>query len=109
MQHVRGAPYHPQTQGKIERWHQTLKSRILLDNYYLPGDLERAITGFIEHYNHHRYTRASTISHRPTSTSGAANVSSTPGARPKSSPSTKDADYTSQQQPDPNPMSHSLP
>jgi len=31
MEHVRGAPYHPQTQGKIERWHQTLKSRILLD------------------------------------------------------------------------------
>jgi putative transposase len=38
MQHVRGAPYHPQTQGKIERWHQTLKNRILLENYYLPGD-----------------------------------------------------------------------
>src|SRR5476651_1357099 len=27
MGHVRGAPYHPQTQGKIERWHQTLKNR----------------------------------------------------------------------------------
>ena len=26
MDHVRGAPYHPQTQGKIERWHQTLNS-----------------------------------------------------------------------------------
>ena len=38
MNHVRGAPYHPQTQGKIERWHQTLKNRILLENYYLPGD-----------------------------------------------------------------------
>ncbi len=35
MEHVRGAPYHPQTQGKIERWHQTLKNRILLENYYL--------------------------------------------------------------------------
>ena len=43
MSHVRGAPYHPQTQGKIERWHQTLKNRILLENYYLPGDLERQI------------------------------------------------------------------
>jgi len=32
MGHVRGAPYHPQTQGKIERWHQTLKNRTLLDN-----------------------------------------------------------------------------
>jgi hypothetical protein len=54
-QHVRGAPYHPQTQGKIERWHQTLKNRILLDNYYLPGDLERQIGAFVEHYNHSRY------------------------------------------------------
>ena len=32
MKHIRGAPYHPQTQGKIERWHQTLKNRILLEN-----------------------------------------------------------------------------
>ena len=37
IEHIRGAPYHPQTQGKIERWHQTLKNRILLENYYLPG------------------------------------------------------------------------
>jgi putative transposase len=55
MQHVRGAPYHPQTQGKIERWHQTLKNRILLENYYLPGDPERQIAAFFEHYNHARY------------------------------------------------------
>ena len=55
MPHVRGAPYHPQTQGKIERWHQTLKNRILLENYYLPGDLERQIGAFVEHYNHVRY------------------------------------------------------
>jgi putative transposase len=55
MQHVRGAPYHPQTQGKIERWHRTLKSRILLDNYYLPSDLERQVGAFVEHYNHVRY------------------------------------------------------
>src|SRR6516225_8237551 len=44
-----------QTQGKIERWHQTLKNHILLDNYYLPGDLERQISAFVEHYNHVRY------------------------------------------------------
>ena len=55
MKHVRGAPYHPQTQGKIERWHQTLKNRILLENYFLPGDLEAQIGAFIEHYNHARY------------------------------------------------------
>jgi putative transposase len=40
MQHIRGAPYHPMTQGKNERRYQTLKNRILLENYYLPGDLE---------------------------------------------------------------------
>ncbi|WP_288960136.1 IS3 family transposase [uncultured Sulfitobacter sp.] len=55
MDHVRGAPYHPQTQGKIERWHQTLKNRILLENYYLPGDLRRQIDAFVDHYNHRRY------------------------------------------------------
>jgi aspartate/tyrosine/aromatic aminotransferase len=55
IQHVRGAPYHPQTQGKIKRWHQTLKNRIRLENYYLPGDLERQVAAFVEHYNHARY------------------------------------------------------
>ena len=55
MDHVRGAPYHPQTQGKIERWHQTLKNRILLENYFLPGDLKGQIGRFINHYNHKRY------------------------------------------------------
>ena len=55
MEHVRGAPFHPQTQGKIERWHQTMKNRILLENYYLPGDLEQQIAVFVDHYNNHRY------------------------------------------------------
>src|SRR3984885_763864 len=55
IEHVHGAPYHPQTQGKIERWHQTLKNRILLEHYYLPGDLERQVAAFVAHYNHARY------------------------------------------------------
>jgi transposase InsO family protein len=55
MRHIRGAPYHPQTQGKIERWHQTLKNRILLENYYLPGDLEAQIQAFVAYYNNQRY------------------------------------------------------
>lgn len=55
MNHVRGAPYHPMTQGKIERWNQTLKNRILLEHYYLPGDLEAQIDEFVGHYNHGRY------------------------------------------------------
>jgi putative transposase len=58
MRHTRGKPYHPMTQGKIERWHLSLKSRILLENYYLPGELERAVAGFVDHYNHRRYHEA---------------------------------------------------
>jgi putative transposase len=54
MGHVRGAPCHPQTQGKIERWHQTLKNRILLEHHYLPGELEAQVAAFVEHYNHRR-------------------------------------------------------
>src|SRR3982074_2526088 len=42
-------------QGKIERWHQTLKNRILLENYFLPGDLETQIAAFVDDYNHRRY------------------------------------------------------
>ncbi len=53
MDHVRGAPHHPQTQGKIERWHQTLKNRILLENCYLPGDLRQQIDSFVDHYNNY--------------------------------------------------------
>jgi len=53
--HTRCASYHSQTQGKIERWHQTLKNRTLLKNYYLPGDLEAQIDTFVARYNHQRY------------------------------------------------------
>jgi len=54
MAHIRSAPFHPQTQGKIERWHQTLKNRILLEHYDLPGDLEAQVAAFVAHYNHAR-------------------------------------------------------
>ena len=39
----------------MERWHRTLKNRILLENYFLPGDLEAQIEAFVDHYNHQRY------------------------------------------------------
>jgi len=53
--HIHGAPCHPQTQGKIERWHQTLKNRILLENYYFPSELEAEIGNFVDYYNLCRY------------------------------------------------------
>ena len=55
MAHTRGAPYHPMTQGKIERYHRSLKNIIRLQNYYLPGELELEIGRFNEYYNNHRY------------------------------------------------------
>ena len=55
MRHTRGRPYHPQTQGKIERWHRSIKNQILLENYYLPGELEEQLQQFVNYYNHERY------------------------------------------------------
>jgi putative transposase len=55
LAHTRGAPYHPMTQGKIERYHRSLKNVVKLDHYYTPWELERAIARFVEAYNHRRY------------------------------------------------------
>ena len=53
--HTRGKPYHPMTQGKIERYHRSLKNRILLENCYLPGQLEARLAEFVDFYNTRRY------------------------------------------------------
>lgn len=55
MEHTRGKRYHPQTQGKIERYHRSIKNVINLQHYYLPGELEREIERFVEYYNNQRY------------------------------------------------------
>jgi len=55
MGHTRGRPYHPMTQGKIERWHRSMKNQVLLENYYLPGDLKARLGEFIDYYNTQRY------------------------------------------------------
>ena len=52
--HTRGRPYHPMTQGKIERWHRSMKNVVRLEHYYSPESLERAIARFVEYYNHER-------------------------------------------------------
>ena len=54
MTHPRGAPYHPMTQGKIERYHRSMKNVVKLDVYHSPWELERAIGLFVEHHNHCR-------------------------------------------------------
>jgi putative transposase len=53
MEHTRSAPYHPMTQGKIERYHCSTKNIVNLQNYYLPTQLE--IASFVQFYNHERY------------------------------------------------------
>lgn len=58
MDHVRGAPYHPQTQGKIERYHRSMKSIVKLDTYYTPTELEQALAAFVDYYNTARYHEA---------------------------------------------------
>jgi putative transposase len=55
MEHTRGAPYHPMTQGKIERYHRSMKNVVKLEHYYFPWKLENAITEWVAHYNHERY------------------------------------------------------
>jgi hypothetical protein len=49
-----GGAIAPANTGQGRAWHQTLKNRILLDNYFFPADLEAPIEAFVDHYNHRR-------------------------------------------------------
>ena len=53
--YIQGAPYHPQTQGKIERYHRTIKNVVKLENYFFPDDLRIKIAEFVDYYNNKRY------------------------------------------------------
>jgi putative transposase len=55
MKHIRGRPLHPQTQGKIERYHRSMKNVVKLDNYFSPGQLEQKLKEFVDYYNFKRY------------------------------------------------------
>jgi transposase InsO family protein len=55
MRHVQGAPYHPQTKGKIERYHRTMKNIVKLDNYFFPEVLNTTIGSIVNYYNNERY------------------------------------------------------
>ena len=55
INHIRGRPYHPMTQGKIERFHRSMKNVINLENYYYPWELEKRLEEFVNYYNHERY------------------------------------------------------
>ena len=55
MVQIHGKPLHPQTQGKIERYHRSMKNVVKLQNYYCPDELEQAIGQFVIYYNNERY------------------------------------------------------
>jgi putative transposase len=55
IKHIIASPYHPQTNGKIERYHRTIKGELNLVPYEVPGDLEKAIAEFVKYYNYRRY------------------------------------------------------
>jgi len=51
VKHIFGAPYHPQTQGKVERFNRTMKEKVNLWVYGTPETLQAAIDKMIEEYN----------------------------------------------------------
>lgn len=55
MTQTHGAPYHPMTEGKIQRYHRSTKNEINLQKYYLPWELEQEIERFVDYYNNERY------------------------------------------------------
>jgi hypothetical protein len=58
IRHILAAPFHPQTNGKLERYHQTLKRDVNQLPYEMPSDLEAAIVAFVSYYNYRRYHKA---------------------------------------------------
>ena len=55
MMHTRERPYHPRTQGKIERYRRSMKNVVKLKHYHFPWQLEAAIRDFVAYYNNQRY------------------------------------------------------
>jgi putative transposase len=58
MKHIVASPYHPQTNGKLERYHRTAKANINLLVYHSREALEQAMGEFVRHYNYERYHEA---------------------------------------------------
>ena len=93
MTHTRGRPYHPMTQGKIERYHRSMKNQILLENYYLPGQLEARLAEFVELLQHAALPRESCATSPPPIFTAVAGQPFSQGGKPSSTrPSNCDDD-----------------
>ena len=55
IKHIHGRAHHPQTQGKIERYHLSMKSIVKLNTFFFPWELDQALADFVAYYNHERY------------------------------------------------------
>ena len=58
IRHILATLFRPQTNGKLERYHQRLKRDVNQVPYELPSDLEAAIVAFVSYYNYRRYHKA---------------------------------------------------
>ena len=58
MQHIVASPFHPQTNGKLERYHRTAKAKVNLFVYHSPEALGEVMESFVNYYNYHRYHEA---------------------------------------------------
>lgn len=58
IHHILASPFHPQTNGKLERYHQSIKQEVNQLPYEMPADLAQAIAEFVDYYNYHRYHKA---------------------------------------------------
>lgn len=58
IHHILASPFHPQTNGKLERYHQSIKQEVNPLPYEMPADLEQAIAEFVDYYNYRRYHKA---------------------------------------------------
>jgi len=58
IKHILAAPFHPQTNGKLERYHQTVKQDVNQVPYDFPSELHKALRDFVDYYNYRRYHKA---------------------------------------------------
>ena len=58
IRNILASPFRPQTNGKIERYHQSIEREVNQDPYEVPGNLESAISDFVSYYNNRRYHKA---------------------------------------------------